>query len=576
MGMTEFNEAVHNEYQWNLWWKGYRFKREELKSLRASQRVNHHPTPVGRQGDIIHKDGLLRAVRRMCATYPNCVTLLSYPVTYHLPREEALFIKEFVQNSHDNLEQLASLEVPLAQLAEQTMVEADEEKRKKPRGKQQAISQQSFTQDRSSDTPKEQHNIWILKPADQSRGKGIFLFNRLDDLVYLSKSVVQRYITNPLLIFGYKFDLRLYAVVPSYAPFIVYINSDGLVRFATEKFNLDDLKNVYAHLTNSSINSKGPQYLMNKGGIGRGCKWTIKQFRHWMHEQEMDDRLLWIRIQMLIVLTLLSQASSIPKIPNAYELFGFDILIDSQLRPWLIEVNANPSLSCDCIIDEAVKKPLLTAVLEMLELNNSVKEYGVDDEKYLDNGIPSAVRIEPQIAQQKHLTQSFLHRSSSIGISRNTCPLYGCGSERLVPMLTKLKHRFPELLQTARRSSQSIPRSKPLSQSQQKIKIYSKMMQHEQVKDNYFTPITIPLPLDDDPTGIRLIPLRFTDLKLAFPFNLTTRIACAKEKDAYPDVKHIVRAANRLVSHVTRMVKLNHPTVDESIIDIPSVWDKIS
>lgn len=143
-------------------------------------------------------------------------------------------------------------------------------------------------------------------------------------------------------------------------------------------------------------------------------------------------------------------------------------------------------------------------------------------------------------------------------------------------MLTELKHRFPELIQTVRCSSQSIARSKPLSQPHQKIKICNKMVQHEQVKDNYFTPITIPRPLDDDPTGIHLIPLRFTDLKLAFPFNLITRIACAKEKDAYPDVKHIVRAANRLVSHVTRMVKLDHPTVDESIIDIPSVWDKIS
>ncbi|KAA0184165.1 putative tubulin polyglutamylase TTLL2 [Fasciolopsis buskii] len=474
------------------------------------------------------------------------------------------------------VKQLPSLEVPLAQLSEQATSEADRQKRKTPREQQQAASLQSFSQDRLSDAPKEQRNIWILKPADQSRGKGIFLFDRLDDLVYLSKSVVQRYITNPLLIFGYKFDLRLYAVVPSYAPFIVYIHSDGLVRFATEKFNLDDLKNVYAHLTNSSINTKGPQYLMNKGGIGRGCKWTIRQFRHWMHEQEMDDRLLWIRIQMLIVLTLLSQASSIPKIPNAYELFGFDILIDSQLRPWLIEVNANPSLSCDCIIDEMVKKPLLTAVLKMLELNNSMEEYGAHDERHLDNGILSAIRIEPQTVQQKHLAHPFLRESRPTRISRNTCPLYGRGSERLVPMLTELKHRFPELIQTVRCSSQSIARSKPLSQPHQKIKICNKMVQHEQVKDNYFTPITIPRPLDDDPTGIHLIPLRFTDLKLAFPFNLITRIACAKEKDAYPDVKHIVRAANRLVSHVTRMVKLDHPTVDESIIDIPSVWDKIS
>ncbi|TPP64479.1 hypothetical protein FGIG_09172 [Fasciola gigantica] len=666
MGMTEFDETVHDKFQWNLWWKGYRFKEDELSCLNESQRVNHHPTPVGRQADIIHKDGLLRAIRRMCATYPKCANLLLYPMTYHLPREENLFVKAFLQNSHDKAKKLASLKISLARVGDNGLSDAE----------QQTDSLKSSSQDHFYDSVSEQSNIWILKPADQSRGKGIFLFDRLDDLVYLTKSVVQRYITNPLLIFGHKFDLRLYAVVPSYAPFIVYIHSDGLVRFATERFKLDNLQNVYSHLTNSSINVNGPQYLVNKTGIGRGCKWTVKQFRRWMHEQLFDDRLLWIRIQVLIVLTLLSQASSIPKVPNAYELFGFDILIDSQMRPWLIEVNANPSLSCDCLIDEMVKKPLLTSVLEMLQLNMSVDRYGING-RYLENSMPSAIRIEPHVAaqipgkmsaldktwnvrdQQKaslggettwncketacqpgeadagvssnttakvtttkavtsenllfpkcqqstnqmvslknpsiyadeparstkhrkpHMCKETLDQNRTVLKQRNlipncdTCPLYGRGSERLVPRLVALGHRYPTLLQPEKWASQSFSPSESLSLSQTRVKPYCEVSPIKHVKDAYFKSILAPLPLEDDPTGIHLIPLRFGQLKLAFPFNLITRIACAKERGAYPDVKLIVRAANRLVCHVVRITKTNEPGMDESVMDISPVWSNL-
>ena len=34
-----------------------------------------------------------------------------------------------------------------------------------------------------------------------------------------------------------------------------------------------------------------------------------------------------------------------------FELYGVDILIDSKLNPWLMEVNLNPSLNCDSEID---------------------------------------------------------------------------------------------------------------------------------------------------------------------------------------------------------------------------------
>jgi tubulin polyglutamylase TTLL5 len=44
---------------------------------------------------------------------------------------------------------------------------------------------------------------------------------------------------------------------------------------------------------------------------------------------------------------------------NCFELFGFDILIDSELKPWLIEVNLAPSLECSSKLDFKIKSNLI-------------------------------------------------------------------------------------------------------------------------------------------------------------------------------------------------------------------------
>lgn len=43
--------------------------------------------------------------------------------------------------------------------------------------------------------------------------------------------------------------------------------------------------------------------------------------------------------------------ANVPHRDNCFELLGFDILIDSMLEPWLIEVNLSCSLGCDSALD---------------------------------------------------------------------------------------------------------------------------------------------------------------------------------------------------------------------------------
>lgn len=70
--------------------------------------------------------------------------------------------------------------------------------------------------------------------------------------------VVCEYVSKPLLIDGYKFDMRIYVAMTSINPLRLYIYEDGLARFATQKYNQSrngDLRQQkYVHLTNYSLN----------------------------------------------------------------------------------------------------------------------------------------------------------------------------------------------------------------------------------------------------------------------------------------------------------------------------------
>jgi tubulin polyglutamylase TTLL5 len=81
--------------------------------------------------------------------------------------------------------------------------------------------------------------VWIVKPAALSRGRGIYLINNFTELSYNESMVVQRYIKNPLLIDGFKFDLRIYVLVTSFQPLEVFLYKEGFARFASEPFTLD-------------------------------------------------------------------------------------------------------------------------------------------------------------------------------------------------------------------------------------------------------------------------------------------------------------------------------------------------
>ena len=213
-------------------------------------------------------------------------------------------------------------------------------------------------------------NVWIVKPANSSQGRGIHIIESLDELNVDETSVISRYITNPLLINGHKFDLRIYVIVTSYEPLRVYVFKEGLARFASESYSTKFNKNNrYMHLTNYSINKKNDKFVQNEDAEQDdvGFKWSLTAFCNHLEQVGIDMNLMWSRIYDVILKTLscgdnyVIQAMKKNQMYrlNCFEVFGFDILLDSDLKPWLVEVNLSPSLSPESPLDMTIKQNLL-------------------------------------------------------------------------------------------------------------------------------------------------------------------------------------------------------------------------
>lgn len=97
---------------------------------------------------------------------------------------------------------------------------------------------------------------------NSSQGKGIFIVDDISEVPIDEPYIVSRYIHNPLLINGLKFDVRIYVMITSMDPWRIYIYNEGLARFASDDYDAQNIKsNKYAHLTNYSINKKNEKFV---------------------------------------------------------------------------------------------------------------------------------------------------------------------------------------------------------------------------------------------------------------------------------------------------------------------------
>lgn len=210
--------------------------------------------------------------------------------------------------------------------------------------------------------PKEK---FISKPPGGSCGHGIELVSLSQFYHIPEDSVVSQYISKPLCIDGFKFDLRIYVLVTSWAPLRAFIFKEGLARFATESYSINSL-NKTSFLTNSSLNKKSEKYTQD-------FKWKLTELLAELEVRfKRQSSTIFAEIRRVVSESLaVIQPAMVPPTPidsldsPYFEIYGFDILFDRDWRAYLLEINTFPSLCVDNDVDFEVKAPLVAQALSI-------------------------------------------------------------------------------------------------------------------------------------------------------------------------------------------------------------------
>ena len=154
------------------------------------------------------------------------------------------------------------------------------------------------------------------------------------------------------------------------------------------------IRQKFMHLTNYSVNKKNQAFKSFMNGElndGQGYKWSLNALRKLFKEQGVDDKPIWKGIEDIVIKTIIgaephiftSFESYVPASTNCFELFGFDVLIDDNLQPHLIEVNLSPSLSCDSPLDQRIKGNLIADLFTLIGvIPLEQRKVGQGEQKY--------------------------------------------------------------------------------------------------------------------------------------------------------------------------------------------------
>ena len=232
---------------------------------------------------------------------------------------------------------------------------------------------------------------FIVKPDTGSFGLGIYFLNPGEEFHVQPESAIAQEYIDSYTVDNRKFDLRLYALVASVIPLQIFLYHDGLARFCSEDADNDS---KCARITNVTMNRANPEMEISQ------ISQMISELFPRMEASGVDIPSLWKRIEDAVGLTIISaypylKVSAIchcPTINNGYsrcfQILGFDVLLDKELQPHVLEVNCRPSFDYYRGVERRMKVKMIQQALQIAAPLSKAQEalmahkYGWDNESW--------------------------------------------------------------------------------------------------------------------------------------------------------------------------------------------------
>ncbi|KAG1647388.1 Tubulin polyglutamylase TTLL6 [Nymphon striatum] len=192
--------------------------------------------------------------------------------------------------------------------------------------------------------------VWIVKERDGSMGRGMYLVHDIEKLEPDPETIVQEYIDDPMVFpdVPFKHVLRVYTLITMIDPLTAYAYPELVVKVTSQEWRpaAESIDELARHLTNPTVqmahsDSNDPVQAIDRAtfaqrldtvGVSMDAVWT-------------DIRTMIADVLQVFAPTI-SVLSSVftPRPSSCFELVGFDLMLDSNAMPWLLECNMSPSL----------------------------------------------------------------------------------------------------------------------------------------------------------------------------------------------------------------------------------------
>ena len=207
-----------------------------------------------------------------------------------------------------------------------------------------------------------EEGTYVLKPAGGSCGAGVVCLRSMRRLVDLArqarwKVVVQAYIERPFLGFGRKkFDIRQWLLLTDTR---LYGYDRCYARFASVPWSLTNLQDSYAHLCNYSIQKDSTRSEEEEESsaldddddddpAAQGNMWRDTELGAFIDNVQPGafDAVIRPQLRQIAVhVAEVARKAGLKRIANGFEWLGIDLILDDDLRLWLLEINVSPDVS---------------------------------------------------------------------------------------------------------------------------------------------------------------------------------------------------------------------------------------